>query len=295
MSACDQYGMQMPGYLDGQLQGEDLADFRAHLNDCLSCRADLEQEQALSRLLHGSRPLYSAPTALRAQVAAASERSADPREVTGGLLRSVSGTSGEPFAKRGISVPSLGIIAASLAIVAILLGFVPTFERNVRAANYVDTAIAEHRSYVDGSRSPELRSNSPAEVSAWFDGKVPFPLQLAGMQIAPNDHVAYRLTGGSVVKYKGKLAALVTYQKQNEKVSLMVASADSAVVAGGREERSGRLTFHYRNTQGFNVATWTDHGVSYALVSSGSSSNRGACMVCHQSMADQNSFNPPSK
>jgi predicted solute-binding protein len=82
----------------------------------------------------------------------------------------------------------------------------------------------------------------------------------------------------------------VTYQKQNEKISLMVASADSAVVAGGEEIRSGKLTFHYRTDEGFNVITWTNHDLSYALVSSVSGSARESCMVCHQSMTDHQKF-----
>ena len=83
----------------------------------------------------------------------------------------------------------------------------------------------------------------------------------------------------------------MTYRKQNEKVSLIVASADSAVVAGGQEVRSGTLTFHYRTDEGFNVVTWTTHGQSYALVSSVSGPARESCMVCHQSMAEHHNLN----
>jgi hypothetical protein len=77
---------------------------------------------------------------------------------------------------------------------------------------------------------------------------------------------------------------------------LLVASAGSAVVAGGDEVRSGKLTFHYRTDQGFNVVTWNNHDLSYALVSSVSGSARESCMVCHQSTADhQNNFNAAHK
>jgi anti-sigma factor RsiW len=292
MSACDEYGILMPGYLDGQLQGQDLADFRAHLNHCANCRAGLEAERSLSQLLHGSRPLYSAPPALHTRVAAAVERYADPMPAGGFLKRLL-----RPLASadQGQYVTRLGMLGATLTIVALLVALVPNFERNVRAANYVETAVATHRSYVEGNLSPELRSNSPEQIAAWFNGKVPFPFQLPGSQVTPNSHLPYQLTGGSVVNYHGRPAALVTYQKPNEKVSLLIASADSAVVAGGEVVRSGRLTFHYRKTNGFNVATWTDHGLSYALVSSASSSVRESCMVCHQSMADQGNFNTPPK
>ena len=92
------------------------------------------------------------------------------------------------------------------------------------------------------------------------------------------------------MKYRGKPAALVTYQKLTERISLLVASTDSAVVAGGDEVRAGNLIFHYRTDQRFKVVTWSNHGLSYALVSAVSGSARESCMVCHQSMADYHNF-----
>jgi hypothetical protein len=136
----------------------------------------------------------------------------------------------------------------------------------------------------------QLRSNSPEQVTAWFGGKVPFPFRLPKSQVTPDSLSAYNLTGASLVKYHGKPAALVTYQKQEDKISLLVASSHSAVVAGGEGIRSGNLTFHYRTDQGFKVVTWGTHGLSYALVSSIGGSARESCMVCHQSMADRLNF-----
>ncbi|HEY1468208.1 MAG TPA: hypothetical protein VGF61_04145 [Candidatus Acidoferrum sp.] len=154
--------------------------------------------------------------------------------------------------------------------------------------------MATHRSYVDGRLPLGLHSNSPEQVTAWFSRRVPFPFRLPKAQVTPDGLPAYQLAGASLVQYRGKPAALVTYQKQNEKISLLVASADSAVVAGGEEVRSGNLTFHYRTAEGLNVVTWTTHGQSYALVSSVSGPARESCMVCHQSMADHN-LNPAHK
>jgi ribose 1,5-bisphosphokinase PhnN len=86
--------------------------------------------------------------------------------------------------------------------------------------------------------------------------------------------------------------ALVTYEKKSEKISLLAASSDSALVAGGDEVRFGDLAFHYRTEDGFKVITWSNHGLSYALVSSVSGSARESCLVCHQNMADHHAFRP---
>jgi hypothetical protein len=48
----------------------------------------------------------------------------------------------------------------------------------VHAAGYVETAVAVHRSYLEGKLAPEIELDSPAFVTAWFAGKVPFDFRL---------------------------------------------------------------------------------------------------------------------
>jgi anti-sigma factor RsiW len=179
----------------------------------------------------------------------------------------------------------LRVLTASFVMAGIILALVPNFVRHVRAASYVETAVATHRDYLRGDLPLELHSESSEQVTAWFSGKVPFTFRLPTAQATPSRPAIYHLTGASLVKYKGKPAALVTYQKESQKISLVIVSADSAVVAGGDEVRSGDLVFHYRTEQEFNVVTWTTHGLTYALVSSVSGPARDSCMVCHQSMS----------
>jgi anti-sigma factor RsiW len=187
---------------------------------------------------------------------------------------------------------SIRVLALMVLLLVILFAFVPNVVRQVRAASYVETAVATHRSYLDGNRSLGLKSSSPELVTAWFTDKVPFHFQLPNSQSAPNDTPSYQLIGASLVDYRGNPAALVSYEKGKEKISLLVASSNSAPVAGGDEVRFGDLTFHYRTDDGFKVITWSNHGLSYALVSSVSGSARESCLVCHQNMADQHTFKP---
>ena len=291
MRACGENCARILSYLDGRLRGQELDDFRSHLEECSNCLAKVETERALSQLLHRSRPLYSAPAELRGRVAAVVEEHATSalarNGVAQGVLRLRSG-----WADKAWRVARLRLLAASLAVAAMLLAFVPHFVRQARAADYVETAVAAHRNYLDGKLSPELQTNSPEQVTAWFNGKVPFAFRLPRPQVTLQSLPAYQLTGATLVKYRGKPAALVTYQKLTERISLLVASTDSAVVAGGDEVRTGNLIFHYRTDQRFKVVTWSNHGLSYALVSSVSGSARESCMVCHQSMADYRNFIP---
>jgi anti-sigma factor RsiW len=184
-------------------------------------------------------------------------------------------------------VPALVVL-----LLAFLFAFIPNVVRQVRAASFVETAAATHRSYLNGSRPLGLRSSSSELVTAWFTGKVPFNFRLPNAQSASNNTLSYRLTGASLVSYRGNPTALVAYEKEKENISLLVASSDSAPVAGGDEVRFGDLTFHYRTNDGFKVITWSNHGLSYALVSSVSGSARESCLVCHQNMSDHHTLRP---
>lgn len=281
---CDQYAVEALRYVDGDPEGQELEDFRSHLDSCMNCQAYVEKEKALSQLLHRSRPLYSAPAELRARVNAATlQASESPPDGTGRRNHPI-------FRTLVLRFPALRALAPVAIAIALCLAFVPNIVRNVRAANYVEAAVAEHRSYLDGSLPLGCHSSSPEFVTAWFAGKVPFDFHLPAAGLGPDSKQVYWLTGASVVNYKGSPAALVTYETQNEKISLMAVSSNSAVVAGGEQVRFGNLAFHYYTDSGLRVITWSNHGLAYALVSAVSGSAHASCLVCHQNMTDKGVF-----
>jgi anti-sigma factor (TIGR02949 family) len=290
MNPVDEYRVKIVRYLDDDLQGDELDDFRNHLEACADCRADLEAEQALSLLLRRSRPLYPAPAALRARVSAAVMQHSESKLARAGFYQGALQMLERELVQPARRLLSMRVLALVVFLLAFLFAF-PNVVRQVRAASYVETAVATHRSYLNGNRPLGLRSSSSELVTAWFAGKVPFHFRLPNAQSAPNATPSYRLTGASLVSYRGNPAALVTYEKEKEKISLLVASSDSAPVAGGDEVRFGDLTFHYRTDDGFKVITWSNHGLSYALVSNVSGSAQESCLVCHQNMADH-TFRP---
>ena len=282
MNSCDEYGVNLLRYLDGELRGQKLEAFSVHLRACADCRTHLEQERSLSALLHQSRPLYLAPAAVRARVSAAVAQDAASKRTLPQLCERILQNLRRPLYWK--------VLAPAVLVIVLCLVLIPDIVQQVRAANYVETAVTAHRSYLNGHLPLEIQSDSPAAVTAWFVGKVPFPFRLPTSQSDLDSKPAYRLAGARLVNYNGSHAALVTYEAQKEKFSLLVASNESAVVAGGDEVRFGDLTFHYHDRESFKVITWRSHGLSYALVSSISGPAQQSCMVCHQNMADRDAF-----
>lgn len=285
------YGATIELYLDKELICPDLEEFRAHLEACAACRVELEMREELSRILHRSRPLYSAPDALRDRVMRTTELMpssapyASPR-----LRRRILRVLARPVQSAGRGVRHWPMLVAAILLVAAGLLPIPGILRQVSANSYIEAAVAAHRSSLNGGLPLEIKSESPSAVTAWFAGKVPFNFRLPEAAEEVGHEQIYRLTGGRLVNYKDGYAALVSYQMQQQTISLLVASSKSAIAAGGEEVPSGGIVFHYSKQMGFAVITWSTHGLTYALVSSLPGSGRQSCMVCHQNMSNRDHF-----
>jgi anti-sigma factor RsiW len=285
------YGATIELYLDKELIGPDLEEFRAHLEACAACRVELEMREELSRILHRSRPLYSAPDALRDRVMRTTELMpssapyAPPR-----LRRRILRVLARPVQSAGRGVRHWPMLVAAILLVAAGLPPIPGILQQVSANSYIEAAVAAHRSSLNGGLPLEIKSESPNAVTAWFAGKVPFNFRLPEAAEEVGHEQIYRLTGGRLVNYKDGYAALVSYQIQQQTISLLVASSKSAIAAGGEEVPSGGIVFHYSKQMGFAVITWSTHGLTYALVSSLPGSGRQSCMVCHQNMSNRDHF-----
>jgi anti-sigma factor RsiW len=272
-------------YLDNELSGPDLKEFLAHLRACIACRKKLAAEEELSVLLRRSRPLYSAPDALRSRVIAAlAEPLPWTRPAMIGFGSRIVRLLTQP--SRSAGAPYWWALATMVLLVAVGPLLLPGLLQRARAANYVEAAVAVHRSLLDGRLPLDVRTDSPSAVTAWFNGKVPFLFRLPNSVDSPGQDPVYKLVGASLVNYQGGNAALVAYQVKQEKISLLVASSRSAVAAGGEAVPFGELVFHYNQRARFNIISWSTHGLTYALVSSLPGHGRQSCLVCHQSMAE---------
>jgi mycothiol system anti-sigma-R factor len=291
MKDCEDYGTTIQLYLDKELSGLDLEEFRAHLEECEVCRSELAAGEQLSNLLHRSRPLYSAPDALRKQIIQTIELfPSSASNAPPGLRKRVLKVLARPLQSARRGARNWPVLAAAILLVVAGLLPVPRFMRQARANSYIEAAVAAHRSSLNGDLPLEIKSGSPSVVTAWFAGKVPFNFRLPDAAKESGHGQIYQLTGGRLVNYKDGYAALVSYQMQQQTISLLVASSKSAVAAGGEEVPSGGIVFHYSKQAGFAVITWSTHGLTYALVSSLPGSGRQSCMVCHQNMEDGDRF-----
>jgi hypothetical protein len=74
---------------------------------------------------------------------------------------------------------------------------------------------------------------------------------------------------------------------RRQQISLLVTSSAVVLPSGGEEIASKGMTFHYDSIDGLKVITWSDRGLTYALVSDLEERGQQSCIVCHQGTKDQ--------
>jgi anti-sigma factor RsiW len=273
---CEMDDETLLRFLNNELNLEERIRSLEHLKSCSLCKERLEEERNLSRLMHQSRPLFSAPDSLRIHISALLNQGVAKDRRLAGFLQQLADVFQSHV--RGWSFATIGIVLIALGLI-----FVPNIAQHARASSYIETAVAAHRNYLSGVFAPEIQSNSAQEIATWITGRVSFRFRLPVAQDA--SEARYKIVGARLLSLKGLTAALVMYENRTEpqeRVSLLIAPSSSAVVAGGEEIRSGHLLFHAFKSGGFRVITWNVHGLSYALVSSISGSAQQSCLVCHQ-------------
>jgi anti-sigma factor RsiW len=147
---------------------------------------------------------------------------------------------------------------------------------------FVDTAVKTHVRYMEGQLPLEILSSSPERISAWFAGKLGFNLRLPEYPQGPAEPKPYHVEGARLIGFENDYAAYVVYRLNGHPISLVVTSDAVAKPSGGEEIPWEGLRFHFQSVAGWKVLTWSDAGLTYALVSNLEERGQASCVVCHQ-------------
>jgi anti-sigma factor RsiW len=284
-------------YLDDELEGSERADFKSHLSACEPCRSLLESERRFLEVVRQSRPLYESSPELRARVENLLKES-EPVAAAPAHLRRRIGRSLELLSEdRSSLFGARGVVFATFLIL-LLIGaawVVSSSRRQWRIAGPSEFALMAantHLRHLRGQLPLEINSAAPQQISAWFHDKLPFGVQLPNYQELSGQKKLYELEGARLVGYNNDYAAYVAYQMSERPISLVITSDRVATPAGGEEIAAKGLTFHYNAINGLKVITWSDRGLTYALVSDLEERGQQSCVVCHHGSKDQDFIEP---
>jgi anti-sigma factor RsiW len=259
-------------YLDDELQGSERAAVEVHVAECESCRAIFARELDFLNIVRGSGQLYIAPPELRAKV--------------------------EQIRPRRSSRVKWMVAAAAVLLVLLLPVVAWRIVKRAKqpeqgpACSFALLAAETHLRHVRGQLPLEVESTSPQDISSWFVNKVNFRVKLPNYQESSGQEKLYVLEGARLVGFQNDYAAYVAYQMKERPISLVITSASVVEPTGGEEIPAGGLKFHYNAIDGLKVLTWSDRGLTYALVSDLEERGQQSCIVCHEGAKDQNFIEP---
>ena len=282
MLKCEDIRGRLTLYLDNELQGEERGMVEEHLSDCESCAAIFTRELNFLNAVRESAPLHIAPPELRAKV---------KKIVSGG------GVVPEKQPRRASQVNWLVAAAAALLLLLLPLLVWRAFRQSTTPAgrspsNFALMAADTHLRHMRGQLPLEMETGSPQQISSWFMNKVNFSVKLPNYQESSGQDKLYTLEGARLVYYQNEYAAYVAYKMKERPISLVITSDSVARPSGGEEIQARGLTFHYNAIDGLKVLTWSDRGLTYALVSDLEERGQQSCIVCHEGTKDRDLLEP---
>ncbi len=293
MNRCEETRSQITFYLDDELSGGDRASVESHLLDCEACREVIEGERQFLDTVRGLRPLHRAASELRERVR---QLLADtpPAHAAPPQLRKRIQRYFLQFSSNGAGLLTGRRILAVSAILAIALAAgvwrIAALKSNAARhppSEFALMAVDTHQRHLRNQLPLEISSGKPEQISAWFNGKVPFGVTLPNYQESSGQDKLYYLEGARLVGYRRDYAAYVAYQMNARPISLVMTSDSVAQPSGGEEIVSRGITFHYDSIDGLKVITWSDRGLTYALVSDLEERGQQSCIVCHEGTKDK--------
>lgn len=287
MKKCDDIRGRLTLYLDHELQGIERASVEAHLTECESCAAILAKELNFISAVRESGPLYIASPELREKI---------QRLLSEGQ---VSKQPAQPRPTVGTDVRFRWVLAAAAVLLVLFLPilvwqFVGPSDTSLtgRPSRFALMAAETHLRVTRKQLPLETESANPREISDWFTNKVSFSVKLPNYQESSGQEKLYTLQGARLVGFQNDYAAYVAYQMKDRPISLVITSESVAKPSGGEEIASKGLLFHYNAINGLKVLTWSDRGLTYALVSDLDERGQQSCIVCHEGTKDRDFIEP---
>ena len=285
MNNCEDIRGRLTLYLDNELQGEERATVEAHLSQCEACAAVFARELNFLNAIRECGPLHVASTALRDRAEGVLDRGTVANVPPGRTVR---------YAARSnwIVAIAAGILVLVLPVLVWRAVRQPDVPSVRRPSSFALMAADTHLRHTRGQLPLEMESALPQDISAWFSNKVNFSVKLPNYQESSGQEKLYTLEGARLVFFENDYAAYVAYRMKDRPISLVITSESVARPSGGEEITARGLTFHYNAIDGLKVLTWSDRGLTYALVSDLEERGQQSCIVCHEGTKDQDFIEP---
>jgi len=235
--ACDLWREQLGAFVDGELPDDAAREFTAHLQDCPSCAADIAGYGQLKTAVKRAGLRRFAPSAE--------------------LRQQIETQLGRRSARRAVWIwPALATAAALLIAVV----WLARPGRNSAAAT-MSEVVDLHVAALASANPVDVVSTDLHTVKPWFEGKLPFAVNLPDLSNTP-----FTLLGGRLAYMHQTPGAGLLFQSRKHRLSAFIFQDQPAWK--GLSARSEPEQY-----ASFWIETWQQGGLRYFVVGDTSAEN----------------------
>lgn len=238
--ACEAWRDKLDAFIDGELSPDVQREFDAHLRGCTSCAADIAGRMQLKAAVKRAAARRYTPSAeFRRQI----EKKVLPRN--------------REWRAIGLWVPALAA-AAVILIIAVWIARRPGTTPEMAALGEV---VDMHVTALASANPVDVISTDQHTVKPWFEGKLPFAVNLPDLTNTP-----FTLLGGRVAYLDRTSGAALLFQYRKHRLSVFIFQDRAAWKNLGA---NGIPKEH----ASFWVETWNAGGLRYFVVGDTSDAN----------------------
>ena len=229
---CEQSGVLLHAFLDGEVDARHEHEFEAHLTRCPQCAAEMRDCRKIRRVLSRPEMRYQAPLGVRRRI----EGVLPPVRVSAPRLRGL---------LEGFTMGTM----LSAALAASLVMFVVRGDQDQLVNSEL---LSAHLRSLQSGRLIDVQSSDQHTVKPWFNGR---------LEVAPPvvDLAAegFTLVGGRLDYIDARPVATLVYTRRAHIINLFIAQAQGS-------DRGGQIE---SQLQGFRIWRGASSGFAFSAVS----------------------------
>ena len=226
---CETWQDKIDAFVDLELSPDQVRDFEAHMRACPACSAEAMARQRL-----------------KSHTRLAGQRFVPSAEFEKRMIR--------PKATKRFSWNWLPAFAAAAAVMLLVVGGVNWRQKMIQQ-QLVSQLVDQHVATMASANPVDVVSTDAHTVKPWFQGKVPFSVDV------PDLHdTQFTLVGGRLAYFRQNPAAQLIFAVRQHRISVFVFRDNSETAALGEQTSPVKKT-------GFQTQSWSEDGLRYFAIS----------------------------